>query len=103
MTWTTWIGIAASTFTSLALVPQLAKLIKAQKAGDLSMGMLAILFTGLALWIYYGALKKDWIIIISNSVALLINLTTGVLTMRLNAQKKPRNTPRKSSNHAADP
>lgn len=100
MTLNTWIGIGASTFTSLALIPQLVKLIREQKAGDLSVAMLAILFTGLALWIYYGVLQKDWIIIISNSVALLINLATGLLTVWLNAKKKSgnarRNVPRKS-------
>ena len=97
MTWTTWIGVGASTCTSLALIPQLIKLIRQQKAGDLSVGMLSILFAGLALWIYYGALKEDLIIIISNSVALVINAITGTLTLMLNSQKKkPRNIPRKS-------
>jgi MtN3 and saliva related transmembrane protein len=96
MTLTTWIGISASTFTSLALIPQLIKLIGEKKAGNVSVGMLASLFTGLALWIYYGILKQDAIIIISNSVALVINLATGILTLRLHDQekKKPRNTPR---------
>ena len=96
------IGISASTFTSLALLPQLLKLIRERKAGDLSYGMLAALFTGLALWIYYGALKNDWIIIISNGVALLINLATGLLTLRLNVhKKKPQNVWRRSPHHAA--
>jgi MtN3 and saliva related transmembrane protein len=96
MTLTTWIGITASTFTSLALIPQLIKLIREKKAGNLSIGMLAILFTGLALWIYYGILKHDWIIIVSNGLALVINLATGILTLWLHdhEKKRPRNTPR---------
>jgi MtN3 and saliva related transmembrane protein len=95
MDFTTFIGVAASAFTSLSLTPQLAKLIRERKAGDVSIGMLAVLMAGLALWIYYGALKDDWIIIISNSVALLINLATTVLTYVLKPDKKRKNVPRK--------
>lgn len=95
MTLSTFIGIAASAFTSLALLPQLVKLIRQHKAADLSMATLAVLFTGLGFWIYYGILKSDWIIIVSNAVALLINLATGLLTLKRNFRKKGKNTPRK--------
>jgi len=40
-----------------------------------------VLFAGLGCWVYYGTLKSDLIIVVSNSIALLINLATGVLTL----------------------
>lgn len=43
--------------------------------------MLAVLFTGLALWVWYGFTKTDWIIIIANTFALIINLISGILTI----------------------
>ena len=78
----TLVGIGASAFTATSLLPQLIKLIKEKKAQGVSVVMLVVLFTGLALWIWYGFLKSDWIIIISNSFALIINFAIGALTIR---------------------
>ena len=75
-------GIVASVFSALSLVPQLIKLIKEKKAGDISVAMLVILFIGLSLWTYYGVLNKDWIIIISNSFSLIINGLIVVFTLK---------------------
>jgi MtN3 and saliva related transmembrane protein len=78
----TLVGIGASAFTSTSLLPQLIKLIKEKKPEGVSILTLVVLFTGLALWIYYGILKSDWIIIISNSFALIINFITGIVAIR---------------------
>ena len=70
----TIIGVTASACTAFSLLPQLIKLLKEKEAENISLGMLAILFAGLGLWIYYGVLKKDWIIIISNSISFILNV-----------------------------
>jgi MtN3 and saliva related transmembrane protein len=80
----TIIGICASVLTATSLIPQLIKLMKDKKTRDISNLMLIVLFSGLGLWIYYGILRSDWIIIISNSFALLINLITGILMIYYN-------------------
>ena len=74
------IGILASAFTSISLLPQLIKIIKEKKGNQTSLGMLLILFTGLSLWVVYGVFKKDMIIIISNSIAVLINACTFIMS-----------------------
>ncbi|HEY8398881.1 MAG TPA: SemiSWEET transporter [Flavihumibacter sp.] len=76
------IGIGASIGTGLSLFPQLIKLIKEKKAEDLSMGMMIVLLTGLALWVVYGIRKEDWIIIISNGVSLALNISIILLSMK---------------------
>ncbi|MES2565559.1 MAG: SemiSWEET transporter [Bacteroidota bacterium] len=76
------IGIIASVFTALSLLPQLIKLIKEKKAESVSLGMLFVLFAGLTCWIIYGSVKKDLIIIISNSVSLCISIITFCFTMK---------------------
>ena len=89
----TCIGIAASVMTSGALVPQLIKLIREKKAEDVSVLMLVVLLIGLALWIYYGILQKDLIIILSNGFAALINMCTFIMTIRFkkeNSQESKR-------------
>jgi MtN3 and saliva related transmembrane protein len=76
---TTIIGIVASIFTGISLLPQLIKLVKEKKASDISMLMLATLFTGLALWIWYGFRINDWVIIFANSISLVLNLLIVII------------------------
>jgi len=75
------IGIAASVFTATSLLPQLIKICKEKKAEDISLVMLGVLFAGVSLWIYYGILKKDLIIVVSNAVSLLFNSAIVILTL----------------------
>jgi len=77
-----FVGIAAGICTAISLLPQLVKLIKTKKAEDLSLFYLSILFVGLALWIWYGFLRDDLPIIVTNSFSLLVNLTVIVLGIR---------------------
>lgn len=67
------IGILAGACTSISLLPQLIKTIKEKKGGDISYVMLVILLVGLGLWIWYGILKEDYPIIITNSISFLLN------------------------------
>ncbi len=78
----TVIGTLASACTAASLLPQLIKIIKEKKAGDVSLLMLIILFAGLLLWVYYGALRNDLIIIISNSISMMINLFITFFTLK---------------------
>ena len=82
----TIIGIIASIGTAMSMVPQLLKLKKENKAEDISLNMLLVLFIGLRCWIVYGTLQKDWIITISNSFSYSINILPAVLA--LNYKKK---------------
>ena len=76
------IGIAASVCTAIAAMPQLIKLLKEKKADDISLVMLLTLIGGLGLWVAYGILKSDWIIIVSNAVSLLLNITVLILAVK---------------------
>ncbi len=78
----TLIGIAASACTAASLIPQLVKVVKDKKAESISLLMLLILFIGIGLWIYYGVLKNDLIIIISNSFSFLINITLAIFSLK---------------------
>jgi MtN3 and saliva related transmembrane protein len=69
-----YIGAAAGICTALSLLPQLFKIIKEKKAEDISYFMLFILLAGLGGWIWYGILKKDYPIIITNGFSFIVNL-----------------------------
>ncbi len=70
----TFIGVAASLCTAVAMIPQLIKLLKEKKAENVSLGMMGVLFVGLALWVYYGILKNDLILIVANGFSFAVNL-----------------------------
>lgn len=76
------IGIGASVFTGTSLIPQLVKLVKEKKADDISAWMLGVLLAGLCLWVYYGILEEDYIIIISNAFSALVNISIMILAVK---------------------
>jgi MtN3 and saliva related transmembrane protein len=79
---TSYIGIAAGICSAVSSIPQLGKIIKEKKAENISGFMLGILLVGLALWIWYGILKDDYPIIITNSFSILVNLLIIFFTIR---------------------
>ncbi len=66
---TTIIGLAAAVLTTSAFVPQAAKTWKTRSAGDLSLSMYLMMFSGISLWLVYGLFKKDWPIILANGIS----------------------------------
>jgi MtN3 and saliva related transmembrane protein len=77
-----FVGLAAGICTAISLLPQLIKLIKTKKAEDLSLFYLTILFIGIGLWIWYGFLKNDLPIILTNCISLCINAIVLVLGIK---------------------
>jgi MtN3 and saliva related transmembrane protein len=69
------LGIIAGILTSISMIPQLVKVIREKDAENLSLVMLSILITGLSLWVWYGFLKDELPIVLSNAFAVLVNLT----------------------------
>lgn len=67
-----FIGLIAAVCTTVSYVPQLHKCWTKKSAADLSLYMLSVLATGLALWIICGAMQKDWAIIAANSAGLAL-------------------------------
>ena len=68
-----WIGAGAAVLTSLSYIPQVRKAWPSGATEDLSLKMLVALTSGLLLWIGYGLLKSDWVIIAANSVGALLS------------------------------
>lgn len=68
----TVLGIAAAGLTSLSYIPQVKKAFPRGATNDLSLKTFSILFVGLLLWVAYGALEADLVIIIANAVGALL-------------------------------
>ena len=68
------LGLVAGVFTASSMLPQVVKTIKEKKADEVSLVMLFVLLTGVALWVVYGVKKDDFPIIATNCFSLLVNL-----------------------------
>jgi MtN3 and saliva related transmembrane protein len=77
----TVIGLAAAVCTTGANLPQLKKAWTTRQTDDISMYMLLVLASGLALWVAYGVLQKDIVIILANAISLA--LIGGLVCLKL--------------------
>jgi MtN3 and saliva related transmembrane protein len=82
-----YIGIAAGICTAISMLPQLVKIIKTKKADDISYVMVVVLLTGIAAWIWYGVLRSDYPIIVTNTFSFLVNLLVLVFSLRYKKNK----------------
>jgi MtN3 and saliva related transmembrane protein len=80
-TFATVIGIAAAVCTTAANLPQLKKAWTTGKTDDISLKMLLLLACGLVLWVVYGVLQKDIVIILANGISLA--LLVGLVCLKL--------------------
>jgi MtN3 and saliva related transmembrane protein len=81
MDFTTVVGLAAAVCTTVSYFPQLKKCWDTGSADDLSLKMFSILATGIALWVAYGVLRGEYVIILANSISLC--LLGGILYFKL--------------------
>ena len=79
------VGSLAALGTTISYFPQLKKCWETGSSGDLSLWMFSILAGGIFLWIVYGVLKSDWVIITANSISFCCLL--GLLYFRLTDPK----------------
>lgn len=76
------IGFGAAMCTTASYFPQLLKAWETGSTGDLSLKMLLLLAAGLSLWLTYGALRGDFIIILANAVSLAMLAALTYLKLR---------------------
>jgi MtN3 and saliva related transmembrane protein len=79
----------AAALTSLSYLPQLQKAIPQNSTSDLSLKMLVALSAGLCLWVVYGVLKDDWVIMLANSIGATLSLAVlGFKIRDLNSRSR---------------
>jgi MtN3 and saliva related transmembrane protein len=84
----TVVGAIAALLSSLSYIPQVKKVWSGQPTDDLSSRTLIALTSGLVLWVAYGAIKADWIIVAANLVG--ASLTGFVLYHKLRERDRSR-------------
>jgi MtN3 and saliva related transmembrane protein len=64
---TTGLGIFAAILTSLSYLPQVRKALPRGSTHDLSLKTLCALTAGLVVWLVYGLMRADYVIVLSNA------------------------------------
>jgi MtN3 and saliva related transmembrane protein len=78
----TLLGLAAGSLTTVAFVPQVAKIWRTQSADDVSLIMFLLFSTGLLLWLMYGVAIRSLPVIISNAITLVFSVAILFLKWR---------------------
>ncbi len=66
------IGVLAATLTTLSFSMQVMKTWKTKSTRDVSLEMFVIFCSGVLLWVIYGVLVKDLLILLANFVTLTL-------------------------------
>lgn len=76
------LGYAAGVITCLTFLPQVIKTWKEKSAKDVSLMMFIIAAVNEIMWIVYGALLNNWVIILTNAIVLAMSLIMIYLKLR---------------------
>lgn len=76
------LGYIAGAITTLTFLPQVIKTWKDKSAKDISLMMFIIAVTNQTMWIWYGILLNNWVIILTNSIILVMSSTMIFLKLR---------------------
>lgn len=79
------LGYVAGLITAFTFFPQVVKTWKTKSAKDVSLAMFVIALTNQILWLAFGVLRNDPVIIITNAVMLV--MTTLMISLKLKYNK----------------
>jgi MtN3 and saliva related transmembrane protein len=82
LTFATLLGAVAAVLTAFANLPQVLKCWRTGETDDLSTKMLLSLSAGTALWIWYGVMQGDPVIMTANGVSFALVATLLFFKMR---------------------
>lgn len=81
MSGTDILGYAACAVTALTFVPQVVKTWKEKSARNVSLMMFVIAFINEVMWIAYGVLRNDMVIIVTNVI--MISMCSVMIGLKL--------------------
>ena len=74
------LGIMAGAMTTGSIVPQVFKIVESKSARDVSTLFFVIMAGGMLLWLVYGTLRSDMVIVLWNGMSL--GLTLVILALK---------------------
>ena len=80
--WADTIGIIAGILVMSSSIPQIMKSYKTKKMSDVSFYLMSLIASGLFLWIIYGLIRSDPVIIGTNAAGLCLHVTLLIMKIR---------------------
>ena len=80
------LGYAAGAMTAFTFLPQVIKTWNSRSAKDISLNMFLLAFTNEIMWLVYGVMLDNWVIISTNAVMLIMSGIMIWLKIRYNHQ-----------------
>ena len=88
VTWVSIIGTIAGILVLLSFIPQIMKAYKTKKMFDVSAHLMILIASGMFLWVIYGFIKSDPVIIGTNATGFALNITLLIMKLRYDKMQK---------------
>lgn len=69
----TALGYAAAILSTASFAPQAWKVIRSRTTRDISLGMYVLTVAAFALWLAFGIIKREWPLVLSNGICLILS------------------------------
>jgi MtN3 and saliva related transmembrane protein len=76
------IGVTAGILVLSSFIPQLHKAYKTKRMIDVSIYLMALIASGMFLWIIYGIIRRDPVIIGTNAAGFILNIILMILKIK---------------------
>ena len=81
------IGIVAGVLVLSSFIPQLLKAYKTKRMLDVSIYLMELIATGMFLWVIYGIIRSDPVIIGTNVTGFILNVILIALKLRYDKKR----------------
>ena len=76
------LGITAGILVLSSFIPQLHKAYKTKRMLDVSIYLMALIASGMFLWVIYGIIRRDPVIIGTNAAGFILNIILMILKLK---------------------
>jgi MtN3 and saliva related transmembrane protein len=76
------IGIIAGILVLSSFIPQLHKAYKTKRMIDVSIYLMVLIASGMFLWVIYGIIRRDPVIIGTNAAGFVLNIILMILKLK---------------------
>jgi MtN3 and saliva related transmembrane protein len=76
------IGTVAGILVLSSFVPQITKAYKTKKMFDVSIHLMMLIASGMFLWVVYGIIRSDPVIIGTNATGFALNITLLIMKLK---------------------
>lgn len=80
--WADTIGIIAGVLVLSSFIPQLLKAYKTKRMTDVSIHLMLLISSGMFLWVIYGLIRTDPVIVGTNASGFILNVILVILKLK---------------------